>query len=210
VLPIDGSGISRIVTERPQLTEDRLTYTFRPGTQSMPAAVAPRVLNRPHSVTADVEIAAAGAEGVLLCQGANNGGWTFFVKDRKLHYAHNYVGRAIYRVSSDADIPTGRHELRFEFEPTEKPDFDLGRGASGHAQLYVDGELVGQTEFPVTTPVMFNPGGVTCGVNLGSAIVPDYTAPFPFTGTLHSVQVDLSGELIKDAESEMRAALGRQ
>jgi hypothetical protein len=33
---------------------------------------------------------------VLLCQGSNAGGWSFYVKDRKLCYVHNHVGRATY------------------------------------------------------------------------------------------------------------------
>ena len=92
------------------------------------------------------------------------------------------VSRAIYRVSAPDRLPAGRHQLRFEFEPTGKPDFAQGKGAPGLAQLYVDGQLIANTEFPVTTPIAFNPGGVTCGANPGSAIVGDYQAPFPFTG----------------------------
>ena len=80
VLPIDGSVVTRLMTERPQLTEARTSYTFWPGTEMLPASVGPRVLNRPHSITADVDIPAAGAEGVLLCQGANNGGFAFYVQ----------------------------------------------------------------------------------------------------------------------------------
>jgi hypothetical protein len=79
-------------------------------------------------------------------------------------------------------------------------------------QLYVDGQLIANAEFPVTTPIAFNPGGLTCGANPGSAIVPDYQAqaPFPYTGTLHTVTVALSGDLITDTESEMRMAMARQ
>ena len=44
------------------------------------------MLNRPHSITADVEIPEAGAEGVLLAQGTSAGGFTLYVKDRRLHY----------------------------------------------------------------------------------------------------------------------------
>ena len=66
----------------------------------------------------------------------------------------------------------------------------------------MDGQLVGQAEFPVTTPIIFNPGGLTCGANPGSPVTPDYQSPFRFTGTLHSVTVDLSGDLITDTESE--------
>lgn len=34
----------------------------------------------------------------------------------------------------------------------------------------------------------------------------DYQAPFKFTGTLYGVAVDVSGELIKDLDAEVRAA----
>jgi arylsulfatase A-like enzyme len=210
VMPIDGSVLQRIMTERPQITENRTSYTFRSGTQTVPAAVAPRVLNRPHSVTADVEIPPGGAQGVLLCQGTNAGGWSLYVKDGHLHYAHNYVRRALHHVASSETVPEGRHALRFEFEPTGAPDIAHGKGAPGRAQLYIDGRLVGESDMPVTTPITFNPGGMACGANPGSAVTPDYRAPFRFTGTLHSVTVDLSGDLIVDAESEMRMHMARQ
>jgi arylsulfatase A-like enzyme len=210
VLPIDATAVTRLMTERPQLTQARTSYTFWPGTASLPGSVAPRVLNRPHSITADVEIPAGGAEGVLLCQGANNGGFTFYVKDQRLHYAHNYLSRAVHQVTSDQPLLEGRHRLRFEFEPTGKPDFDNGKGAPGHAQLYVDDHLVAQADLPVTVPVMFSPGGMSCGANGGSPIVPDYQTPFRFTGVLHEVTVDVSGDLITDSESEMRMAMSRQ
>jgi hypothetical protein len=212
VFPIDASAAERLMTERPQVAEPRARYVFRPHTQTLSFWVGPRVLNRPHSITADAEIPDGGAEGVLICQGSNGGGWTFFVQDNRLHYAHNYVGREIYRVSAPEPLPAGRHQLRFEFDPTGKPDFAAGKGTPGVAQLYVDGQLIANAEFPVTTPIAFNPGGLTCGANPGSAIVPDYQAraPFPYAGTLHTVTVDLSGDLITDTESEMRMAMARQ
>ncbi|MFF6994265.1 hypothetical protein ACFY93_04800 [Streptomyces sp. NPDC008313] len=112
-------------------------------------------------------------------------------------------------MASGESVPEGRHTLRFEFEPTGAPDIAHGKGAPGRAQLYIDGRLVGETDMPVTTPIAFNPGGM-CGANPGSAVTPDYQTPFRFTGTLHSVTVDLSGDLIVDAESEMRMHMARQ
>jgi hypothetical protein len=76
-------------------------------------------------------------------------------------------------------VPAGRHELRFEFEPTDKPDIAHGKGTPGRAQLYIDRQLVGQTDLPVTTPVLFNPGDLSCGANHGSPVIPDYQAPVP-------------------------------
>ena len=131
VFPIDASAAERLMTERPQVAEPRARYIFRPRTQTLPFWVGPRVLNRPHSITADAEIPEGGAEGVLICQGSNGGGWTFYVQDNRLHYAHNYVGRAVYRVSGPDRLPAGRHQLRFEFEPTGKPDFAAGQGRPG-------------------------------------------------------------------------------
>lgn len=199
-----------MIVERPQITKERTSYTFRPGTQTLPASVVPRVLNRPHSITADAQIPAGGAEGVLMCQGSMAGGWSFYIKDGKLTYVHNYVSRALYTVSTTDPVPAGRHELRFEFEPTGKPDLATGKGTPGRAQLYIDRQLVAEADFPVTTPIMFNPGGLTCGANPGQPVTADYRAPFRFTGTLHRVTIDMSGELITDADSEMRMHMARQ
>ena len=58
VLPIDGSGAARLMVERPQVAVPRDRYVYRPGTQTVPAWVSPRLLNRTHSITADVEIPA--------------------------------------------------------------------------------------------------------------------------------------------------------
>jgi arylsulfatase len=85
-----------------------------------------------------------------------------------------------------------------------------GKGAPGRLQLYVDGALVGNAEAPVTTPFLLNPGALTCGANPGSAITGDYASPFKFTGTIHAVTVDVSGELIHDDEAELRMHMARQ
>ena len=210
VLPVDGSGLERLLVDKPLVAVPRDRYVYQPNTQSVPAPAGPRVLNRPHSITATVDLPEAGAEGVLLSQGTSAGGYSLFVQDRRLHYVHNYVGRSLHKVSAPDPLAPGAHELRFEFEPTGEPDLPNGRGAPGRLQLYVDGNLVAEEETPVTTPFLLNPGALTCGANPGSPVTPDYPSPFRFTGTLHSVTVDVSGELIIDRESEVRAAMARQ
>jgi arylsulfatase A-like enzyme len=210
VLPVDGSGLARMVAEKPLVAAPRDRYAYLPNTQSVPFFAGPRVLNRPHSITADVGIPAGGAEGVLLCQGTAAGGYSLYVKDGRLHYVHNYVGRSLHHVSSPEPLPAGAHELRFEFEPTGLPDLANGRGAPGKLQLYVDGTLVASEQAPVTTPFALNPGALTCGANPGSPVTPDYPSPFRFTGTLRTVTIDVSGDLITDSESELRMAMARQ
>jgi hypothetical protein len=210
VLPVDGSGLMRMIGEKPLLAAPRDRYVYYPHTQSVPYFAGPKVLNRPHSVTAVVDIPETGAEGVLLCQGSAAGGYSFFVKDGKLRYVHNYLARDYFGVESAGAVPAGSHELRFEFEPTGSMDLAQGKGAPGRLQLYVDDELVGETDAPYTTPAVLNPGALTCGANPCSPVTPDYSGPFAFTGTIHTVTVDVSGDLITDSDSEMRVAMARQ
>ena len=68
VLPIDSRGTLRFVDERPQIAADRTHFMLYPHTQAVPTNAVPSLLNRPYSITADVEIPEGGAEGVLLSQ----------------------------------------------------------------------------------------------------------------------------------------------
>ena len=74
----------------------------------------------------------------------------------------------------------------------------------------MDGSLAGNTEAPVTTPFVLNPGALTCGANPGSPVTGDYASLFKLTGTTHSVTVDLSAEPIRDDEAELRVHMARQ
>jgi arylsulfatase len=53
-------------------------------------------------------------------------------------------------------------------------------------------------------------GGLTVGADPGSPVSPEYQPPFAFTGIIHNVTVDVSGELIRDTEAEMRSIMARQ
>jgi hypothetical protein len=210
VLPLDGSTFLRFSAERPQLTKARAQYVYYPGLSVVPFASAPKVFNRPHSITAEVEMPAGGAEGVLLAQGGVSGGYSLYVKDSKLHYVHNYMGLRELKVSSTVDVPQGAVTLRYEFEPTTPPDLSRGVGAGGRGQLYIDGDLVGDAEFETTVPIIFGIEGLSCGYDFGEAVTEDYQTPFRFTGAIDNVTVDLSGELIKDSDAEMAQLMAVQ
>ena len=211
VLPIDGRGQQRFAEERPQIAAGRSSYTFYPGTQEVPVNAAANIMNRPYSITADVEFQ-EGDEGVLISQGGIDGGYALYVKDGRLHHLYNYVARTYFHVESQDAIPEGRHQLRYEFEVTGEPQVLQGKGAPGHGQLYIDGQLAGQVEMSVTNPIMLGlASGVSGGRDAGSPVTMDsYQGPFPFTGKIHTVTIDVSGDLIVDTEAEMRAIMARQ
>lgn len=213
VFPIDSRGVMRLMDERPAIAQDRTSYVYRPNTQPVPSLAAAKVLNRPHSITDDVVIPEGGTTGVLVSHGGNDGGYSLYMKDGKLKYVHNYVALEYLEVESAEQVPAGPHELRFEFEPTGEPDPSVGKGAPGRAQLYIDGELVGNAEFEYTTPLVFGiaGGAVYCGADGPSPVVPDdYAPPNKFTGTINTVTIDVSGELIEDDEATMRRLMAHQ
>ena len=211
VLPLDGRGTLRLAEPRPQLTKDRERYVYYPGTQSIPSGQAAVILNRAHSITAEVEIPPEGAEGVLVAHGGVDGGYALYVKNNRLCYAYNYVAAEIFKVVSTTELPKGKVELRFEFEPTGKPDIPKGKGTPGRAQLYVNAKLVGELDLPYTIPLVLGlGGGISVGRDEGAPVCDDYPSPFEFTGVLHRVTFDVSGELVRDKEAEMRAVMAHQ
>ena len=211
VLPIDGRGTERLAEERPQITVARTSYTLHPGTQMVPSNAGPVVLNRSHSITAEIEIPNSGAEGCLLSAGDVQGGFAFYMQGGKLHYVYNYVGSQYFHAESNGKVPEGRHTLHFEFETTGKPDIANGKGAPGRAQLYIDDKLVGEEDIPLTMPQTIGlAGGMVCGADTGSPVWDRYEPPFRFTGTIHSVMVDVSGAHTTDREAEMRMVMARQ
>jgi arylsulfatase A-like enzyme len=210
VLPLDGSLQSRLATERPQTSKPRTRFVYYANASVVPPFAAPPIFNRPYSVEADVEIPKDGAHGVLVAQGGDAGGYSFNLTDGRLQHVYNYVGRDQFVVASSDMVPEGRHTLRYEFEPTGAPDFRNGKGVPGRGQLYVDGELVGNTEYPHTTPLIFELEGLSCGYDFGAPATTGYEPPFEFTGTIHSVTFDVSGDLIKDEDAEIARIMAQQ
>lgn len=211
VLPIDGDVRSRLNVERPTIAKPRNKIVYYQGGSPVPFSAAPKVYNRPFSITADVVIPQGGAEGILLAQGGRGGGYTFFVKNKKLHFIYNYLARDIFRIASSEDVPEGEVSLRYEFEPTGKPDIAGGKGVPGNGQLYINEKLVGAIAIPHTVPLMFGTEGLSCGYDGGDRVAPDeYADAFKFTGTIERVTLDMSGEFIPDTEAELKIALKRQ
>jgi arylsulfatase A-like enzyme len=69
VLPIDSRGTQRFGVERPQIAADRQRYVYYPGTQVVPTNAAPRVMNRPHSISVEAVVPEGGADGCCSAWG---------------------------------------------------------------------------------------------------------------------------------------------
>jgi arylsulfatase len=203
VLPLDNRPGVAIMDPAPTGLPERTRYVYRPNSGMVPEAVAVDVKRRSHTITAEVEIPDAGAEGVLLAQGGILGGYTLFVQDGRLQYVHNLVGRREDHLAAPGPLPTGRHTLGFAYDCADP-------WAGGRMRLLVDGETVAEGEIRRFTPVRFSimGAGITCGYDGASAVTARYRGPFPFTGTIEQVVVDVAPDRPVDYDAEVRASLG--
>ena len=201
VLPLDSRMQLRMGERKPGTAPAGNRFVYYPGGAPQFHYTAVDVKNRSHTITAEVEIPAGGAEGVLLAHGSWFAGYSFYVKDRRLRYAHNYLGLAEYRVDATEDLPAGRHTLRFRFTRTGE---HRGRG-----QLFVGERRVGEGEIPHTVPHVIETSGegLCCGYDSGLPVTPDYRAPFRFTGRIDQVVVDVDDPPTADHEAQLRTAL---
>jgi arylsulfatase len=207
---LDGTINQRFATERPMPSGPREKYVFYPGAPVMTLS-QPSVYNRSHVITADLEIPAGGAEGVVVSSGSHSGGYTLYLKDGKAHFYYNYLAKKDFKITSDVDVPEGDITLVYEFEVTGEPDIRSGKGAPGTGKLFINGRQVGSVDMDVTVPIIFSAEGISVGSDYGDSVDHEaYKPPFSFTGTVKRVTFDVSGEAIQDAEAQMRRALAKQ
>jgi arylsulfatase len=201
VYPLDASFAERAdVSIRPSLTRGRSTFTYYPGVVRVPEGAAPDTKNKDYVVTAEVDIPAGGADGVLVTQGGRFGGWGLLILDGKLQfdYAFSNQPQHKYRVVSNENLAAGKHTIKYDFK-YDGP----GYGKSGTGTLSVDGKQVAQGKIERTIPVRFSlDETLDVGEDTGTPVVEDYAdkMPFKFTGTLNKLVVELgkSGLTAKD------------
>ncbi|MSR49666.1 MAG: hypothetical protein EXS07_06420 [Gemmataceae bacterium] len=148
-------------------------------------------MEKEHLITAYVEISESGAEGILACSGGEFGDWSLFMKNKKLHFVHNYLKIQEFTVSSPDQIPAGKHNLSIHFTPTaksSKPDF-----ITGDIKLFVDGKNVAnltgiKSAFNYSAIAGF---GLLVGRNICAPVSQEYKDPFAFTGKIGKVEIEL-------------------
>jgi arylsulfatase A-like enzyme len=190
VYPIDSELAARFdIRLRPSLTRGRSTFTYYPGTIRVPEGAAPDLKNKDFTVTAEVEIPAGGAEGVLITQGGRFGGWGMLLIDGKpeFDYAFSNQAQHKYRVISNEKLAPGKHTIHFDFK-YDGP----GYGKGGAGTLSVDGKQVAQGKIERTIPTRISlDETMDVGQDTGTPVVDDYVAkmPFKFTGVLKKVVI---------------------
>ncbi|WP_067855919.1 arylsulfatase [Nocardia shimofusensis] len=206
-LPLDDrSAVEQAVAERPRSGKERSRYVYFPDCADVPESAGVSIIGRSYTLAAGVRVDTADAEGVLFAHGGVTGGHSLYVKDRRLHYAFNWVGTHLQNIIADRDMTPGSHVCTAEFVLQGKNTDPTMPGFKGTATLYLDDQKVAIGEI-VTQPGPFClvGDGICVGRDSASPVSPDYTSPFAFTGgTIDKVVVDVSGERYIDHEAQVR------
>lgn len=212
VLPIDDRVAEKLnpdLAGRPVLIKGKTQLLFS-GMGRLSENCVLNIKNKSHSVTAEIVVPDKGAEGVIIAQGANIGGWSLYAKGGKLKYCYNVAGVKHFFVESAGKIPAGEHQVRMEFAYAGG-----GLGKGGKATLFVDGKKVGEGDIPMTQAMVFSADdGCDVGEDTGAPVSPDY-GPLGngFNGKVKGVLLSIAedkGDHQVDPEDAIRVALARQ
>ena len=214
VLPLDDRLMEKLNPDtagRPVLIKGNTQILFG-GMGHLSENCVLNLKNKSHSVTAEIVVPEKGAEGVIIAQGANIGGWSLYAKDGKLKYCYNWSGLKHFYVESTTPIPAGDHQVRMEFAYAGG-----GLGKGGKVTLYTDGQKVGEGDIAATLAMIFSADdGLDVGEDTGAPVSEDYGSHGnAFNGRVKGVQLAIA-EAAEDSdhlispEEAIHMAMARQ
>ena len=166
------------------------TQTFYGDVQNIASGMIPRVYGRSYAIEAELSVPEDGAEGVIVAEADEMGGFSFWVdEDGLLHHSYSLMGVEQYKHVSTEPIPTGDVTVRMQFDADRQE-----RAAGGTVSLYANDEKIGEGRMERTVAVRFNAyAGMDVGRDNGLPVDRAYAAksPYPFTGTVKKVVFDL-------------------
>jgi arylsulfatase len=169
----------------------RTKFTFYPGTENIGSGMIPHLYNRSFTISADLEIPAAGAEGVIVAEGDAMGGFALWVQGGKPQFTYSFLGIRIETLTASENLLAGTVQIRYEFIADQPGQPATG----GRGRLFINDRQVGENHMEHTVPMRFSTyAGMDIGKDNGEPVSPTYAArsPYRFTGTIRKVDFDLS------------------
>jgi arylsulfatase len=174
----------------------------------LPQGDSPVLLNTSYTITADIEVPANGAEGMLLTSGGRFAGYGFYLLKGKPVFLWNLLDLERIKWEGDEALTPGRHTVEFDFKydgigaGTLAFNSFTGLAQPGTGTLKVDGKVVAMKKMEKTLPMIlqwdesFDVGSDTLtGVNDA-----DYKPPFAFTGKLNKLTLKVDRPQLTPAD----------
>ena len=212
VLPIDDRMFEKMNPDtagRPVLIRGK-TQVLVGGMGHLSENCVLSIKNKSHTVTAEITVPKGGAEGVIIAQGADIGGWSLYAFNGKLKYCYNWGGFKHFMIEGATTLPEGDHQVRMEFAYAGG-----GLGKGGKVTLYVNGKKDGEGDVEATLANVFSADdGLDVGKDGASAVSPDYKpGNNAFNGKVKGVLLSLGdddGKHVIDPADAIRIAMARQ
>lgn len=192
VLPIDDRVVERINAEmvgRPDLMAGRTSLTLAEGMTGMSENVFINIKNKSKTITAELDIPEAGANGVVIAQGGRFGGWCLYLKDGKPAYTYNFLGLNSTTISSPEALPKGKTKVVFDFA------YDGGGlGKGGMGTLFIDGRKLAEGRIDRTQAMIFSADETAdVGIDDSTPVVAGMGngAQTRFTGKIEKVTIEV-------------------
>ncbi|MBN9510615.1 MAG: arylsulfatase [Alphaproteobacteria bacterium] len=200
VLPLDASVATRLVTPRPTLSAGRTLFTFSgERVTGTPWNMAPNILNTSYTITADIDVPAGGAEGMIVTCGGRFGGYGLYLLKGRPVFLWNLVDLKRIRWEGPEALAPGKHRIVYDFKYDGLGFATLafnnlsGIGRPGTGTLAVDGKVVATERLERTIPLIL-PWDETfdIGADTGTPVDDrDYQVPFNFTGKIDKLTIQL-------------------
>jgi arylsulfatase len=198
VLPLDNSILPRIITPRPSATAGRTLFTYSGENVGIPVGNAPSILNKDYTITAEITVPKAGANGMIATMGGRFGGSAMYLQKGKPVFVYNLLNLKRYRFESGVgaddwlgtSLAPGKHTIVFDFK-YDGPGF--GKGGTG--VLSIDGKVLSKQTMEHTIPLLMSiDESLDIGMDTRSGADESYTLPFKFTGTINKLTYKLGPE----------------
>lgn len=197
VFPLDASVAARIAAPRPNITAGRTEFVYTRPMVGLPQGDSPFLLNSSYTITADITVPKAGAEGMIMTSGGRFCGYGLYLLKGKPVFLWNLVDLKRVKWEGDEALAPGDHTIEFDFQydglgvGTLAFNNMSGLGRPGTGTLKVDGQVVATQKMAKTVPMIlqwdeaFDIGSDTLtGVN-----DEDYTPPFSLTAKLNKLTI---------------------
>jgi arylsulfatase len=173
---------------QPSPAQGKTFFTYYADVTRLPIRVLPALNGRSHVLTADIDVPAAGASGVIAAEGGRYGGFSLYIKDGTLIYENNVAAHSHELIKSGEALPEGHVHAVYEFTAASSKGPKTLAPAGGHGRLSVNGKLVGEGDLS-----SFGGFGETfdIGSDLGSPVSDAYETPATFTGKIEKVTLQL-------------------
>jgi arylsulfatase len=202
VLPLDNSILARILAQRPSATAGRTEFTYSGEVSGLPVGNAPNIVGKSFTITAEVEIPAKGADGMLNTLGGRFGGYGLYLLKGKPVFTYNLLALERFRWEGPQALTPGKHAIVFDFK-YDGP----GMAKGGTGVLSVDGKEVVRKTIPHTVPALLTiDESFDVGVDTRTSVDDkDYQPPFRFTGKLDKLTIKLEPAKMAAEDEKARA-----